>query len=413
VSTSAVLHAFGGYGVELEYVIVDRETLAPRPLADAFLREAGSGVDCDGSLLDWSNEFFAHVVELKNERPCTSLSPLVGGFEAEIAHAQRVLATHGARLMPTGMHPWMNPREAQRWPHDPQRIYATYERIFNVQSHGFANVQSMHLNLPFANDREFARLHAAIRLVLPIVPALAASSPLQDGRLARALDQRMVVYRTNAAEFPAITGRVVPEPVHDRAEYESRILAPMYEALRERDPEGVLRHEWLNSRGAIARFDRSAIEIRVPDVQECPVADLAIAAAVTSVVRAVWEREARLPQTRNVIATETLAALLDACVREADEAPVEDASYLSLLGYPGRPCSAGELWAHLLSDVPPDAPINEPMFRDALDLILEQGPLARRIVRAVGRAPEHPRVRRVYAELCDCLDAGRMFGAAR
>jgi gamma-glutamyl:cysteine ligase YbdK (ATP-grasp superfamily) len=271
----------------------------------------------------------------------------------------------------------------------------------------------MHLNLPFANDREFARLHAAIRLVLPIVPALAASSPLQDGRLARALDQRMVVYRTNAAEFPAITGRVVPEPVHDRAEYESRILAPMYEALRERDPEGVLRHEWLNSRGAIARFDRSSIEIRVPDVQECPVADLAIAAAVTSVVRAVWEREARLPQTRNVIATETLAALLDACVREADEAPVEDASYLSLLGYPGRPCSAGELWAHLLSDVPPDAPINEPMFRDALDLILEQGTLARRIVRAVGRTPEHPRVRRVYAELCDCLDAGRMFGAAR
>ena len=33
----------------------------------------------------------------------------------------------------------------------------------------------------------------------------------------------------------------------------------------------------MNSRGAIARFDRNAIEIRVIDVQECPKADLAIA----------------------------------------------------------------------------------------------------------------------------------------
>jgi hypothetical protein len=32
----------------------------------------------------------------------------------------------------------------------------------------------------------------------------------------------------------------------------------------------VLRHEWVNARGAIARFDRSAIEIRVLDVAECP-----------------------------------------------------------------------------------------------------------------------------------------------
>ncbi len=413
MSAHAALPAFGGYGIELEYMIVDRETLEPRPLAESFLAEAGSGVGCEGSKLGWSNEFFAHVVELKNERPTPALGPLAGGFEAEIAHAADVLAKHGARLMPTAMHPWMNPRHAQRWPHDPQRIYATYARIFDVYTHGWANVQSTHLNLPFAGDREFARLHAAIRLVLPIVPALAASSPLQEGRLARALDQRMVAYRTNAASIPAITGRVVPEPVHDRAEYDSRILAPMYEAIAPDDPEGILQHEWLNSRGAIARFDRSAIEIRVLDVQECPVADLAIAAAVTSVVRAVWEREAALPQTRNVIATEDLAALLEACVRDADEAAVEDASYLSLLGCPGRPCSAGELWAHLLSDCPPDAPASESMFRDALDLIVEQGPLARRIARAVGRDAQPARMRAVYGELCECLESGRMFEAAR
>ena len=36
------------------------------------------------------------------------------------------------------------------------------------------------LNLPFSSDEEFGRLHAAIRLLLPLLPALAASSPLVE-----------------------------------------------------------------------------------------------------------------------------------------------------------------------------------------------------------------------------------------
>jgi len=39
----------------------------------------------------------------------------------------------------------------------------------------------------------------------------------------------------------------------------------------------VLQNEWLNSRGAIARFERDTIEIRVLDSQETPAAELAIA----------------------------------------------------------------------------------------------------------------------------------------
>jgi hypothetical protein len=219
----------------------------------------------------------------------------------------------------------------------------------------------------------------------------------------------MLAYRTNAAPLETITGLVIPEPVDTRADYETRILQPMYAEIAPQDPEGVLQHEWLNSRGAIARFDRHAIEIRVLDVQECPLADLAIAAAVTSVVRAVWEREARLPQARNTLDTTMLAAVLDACVRDGDRAPIADPSYLSMLGYPGRPCTAGELWSHLVMDCPPDAPVHTPAFRDALDVILEEGPLARRIVRAVGANVTMPALRDVYRELCDCLQAGRLF----
>jgi hypothetical protein len=363
-----------------------------------------------GTRIGWSNELVCHVVELKNERPSASFEPLIGGFDAEVARATKVLAAEGARLMPTGMHPWMNPAtEARVWPHDEEGIYAAYDRVFDCRTHGWANVQGAHLNLPFANDREFGRLHAVLRLVLPILPALAASSPFCEGRRGRALDQRLIAYRTNAEPLQLITGDIVPEPVATEEEYRKRILEPMYEEIAPHDPRGILQHEWLNSRGAIARFERKAIELRLLDMQECPLADIAIAAAVASVLRAVWEREARLPQVRNALPTPALAAVLDACVRDADRAPVADPSYLSMLGYPGRPCTAGELWAHLIMDCPPDAAVHTPAVRDVLDVVLEEGPLARRIVRAVGKDVGVDRLREVYRQLCDCLQAGRMF----
>ena len=113
-----------------------------------------------------------------------------------------------ARLMPTGMHPWMNPRaETVLWPDDGSSIYESYDRLFDCRSHGWSNLQSMHINLPFADDEQFARLHAATRLVLPLLPALAASSPVVDGKPTGLMDYRLEAYRTNQARMPSITGR--------------------------------------------------------------------------------------------------------------------------------------------------------------------------------------------------------------
>src|SRR5690606_17301416 len=141
---------------------------------------------------------------------------------------------------------------------------------------GWANLQSVHLNLPFDGDEEFGRLHAAIRLVLPILPALAASSPLKDGHYTGLKDTRLDVYQSNQRKVPSIAGRVVPEQVFTQKDYEEQILQRNYQDIAPYDPEGILQDEWLNSRGAIARFQRNAIEIRVLDIQECPAADLAI-----------------------------------------------------------------------------------------------------------------------------------------
>lgn len=407
---TAALDAFEGIGIELEYMIVDAASLDVRPLADRLLQQDGRCVnEIARGALGWSNELALHVIEVKNRDPHTTLDALAPAFATEVAEIERRLESHGARLMPGAMHPWMDPlREMRLWPHGDDSIYRAYDRIFDCRGHGWANLQSMHINLPFADDAQFARLHATVRLVLPLLPALAASSPVADGRIGGWDDTRMRVYCDNAHGFPSIAGLVVPESVDSRAAYESRILQPMYAAIAQHDPQGVLQHEWLNSRGAIARFDRHAIEIRVIDTQECPHADFAIAAATVAVVRMLYDVH---DPTQQDIGTEALGAILQRCMREAERARIDDAHYLRLLGIETAACSAGEAWRALLarSAGHEGAATGLARWRPALDTILERGPLARRILHALGPAPDRARLQAVYRRLCDCLRSNSLF----
>lgn len=403
------LPAFSAFGIELEYMIVERASLAIRPIADRLLRDDQGRVvnELPRGHLARSNELTLHVLELKNVVPDPDLAALLPQFMHEIRAINQALAGEGACLMPGGMHPWMDPaRETQLWPHTHAEIYQAYDRLFDCRQHGFANLQSMHLNLPFADDREFARLHAAVRLLLPILPALAASSPIRDGRRAEAVDARMAAYAMHQAGLPASLGALIPDTATSRADYEAHVLAPLYAELAAHDPQGILRHEWLNARAAIPRFDRMALEIRVLDMQECPRADLAIASAAIAVLERLYAESNCSLAEQQALPTVALADILRACIREAEQARIEDAEYLHCLGYPGLRCRAGELWAHLLETVFRVIPAP---WREPLNVLREEGPLARRILRALGPDGERGRMAAIYRNLCDCLAEGRMF----
>jgi gamma-glutamyl:cysteine ligase YbdK (ATP-grasp superfamily) len=386
-------------------MIVDCETLDVRPIAERLLasfagREAS---DVERGPMGWSNELVRHVVEVKNAQPAARLAPLIPRFHDEVRAADALLAEFGARLMPGAMHPWMDPvHETELWDGE---IYATYDRIYDCRTHGWANLQSMHVNLPFAGDSEFARLHAAIRLLVPLLPALAASSPIADGAWRGLLDYRLDAYRNNCTVTPSVGGRVVPETVETQAEYDAKILRPMYDEIARHDTASVLQHEWLNSRGAIARFDRAAIEIRVIDVQECPHIDLAIAAAARAVTRSLFEERYAPLDEQQGIGTEVLEQVLLATMRDADEAVIDDAEYLHALGIASGRANARDVWASLLDD----ASANHAWWQPTLDAILREGPLARRILRATGPSPDRGRLRDVYGRLCECLRDGHMF----
>jgi len=405
------LKAFSVFGIELEYMIVDRDSLAVRPIADVLLRKIAAAAEtrADAEHIAWSNELVQHVVEVKNPLPQARLDELAADFQEEIARVDGLLAELGARLMPGAMHPWMNPVvETQLWRHDNEAIYRTYDRIFDCRAHGWANIQSMHVNLPFADDAEFARLHAAVRLLLPILPALAASSPVADGRVRADLDFRLACYRVHPARVPSLIGRFIPDNATSRANYEATVLAPMYREIAPLDPEAVLRHEWLNARAAIPRFDRNALEIRIIDVQECPQADIAIAALTSAVIRSLYSRRWSTLAGQQSMATDTLGEILDACSHDADRAVIDNAEYLALLGFPQRRCEAQELWQHLLGATAAD-PLLSAAHRAPLEHILNRGPLARRIMRALGKGFSRRQLAAVYLQLCDCLANGRLF----
>jgi gamma-glutamyl:cysteine ligase YbdK (ATP-grasp superfamily) len=407
------LHLFEAFGVEIEYMIVDARTLDVRPITDqVFQAVAGKIVsDVEAGEITWSNELTAHVIELKTTDPAPSLAPLPAAFNDSVRRINSLLEPLGGRLLPSAMHPWMDPhREMVIWPHDYSFVYEAFNRIFDCRGHGWANLQAVHLNLPFADDAEFARLHAAIRVVLPILPALAASSPIFEGRLSGLLDTRLDVYRQNCRRIPAATGRVIPEPVFSAADYRRQILEPLFAEIAPHDPEGILQEDWLNSRGAIARFERNTIEVRVLDVQECPQADVAICALVADVLERLAGGTWGDPTLLEVWDTEPLAELLLATIRDADQAIIRDPDYLRLFGLESRgPLAAGELWRHLAQAAGSSGRSADPSVRPAVETLLQRGPLSRRILASVGPNPTRDRIVAVYRELSDCLAAGRMF----
>ncbi len=402
-------HLFEALGIELEYMIVDQHSLDVCPIADvALVDEAGTVVsDVERGEIAWSNELARHVIEIKTNGPTPSLVGLADKFQRDICEINARLNAHGTCLMPSAMHPWMNPyTELELWPHEYSEVYQAFNRIFNCQGHGWANLQSMHINLPFAGDAEFGQLHASIRLILPILPAIAASSPVVEGKLTGQLDSRLEVYRMNSAKIPLVAGRVIPEPVYTQAAYDEEIFQPLYRSIAPHDPDGVLQEEFLNARGAIARFSRGAIEIRVLDVQECCQADVAIAEIVVAVLKTLVSQKWTTTPEQQTTNIDRLEPIFLSTIINADQAIICDARYLRQFGIVAESLSAGELWTHLLEQ---HANEMSPASLQVLKQITRQGCLARRITQALGEKPGQDQLHKIYQQLCTSLASGQIY----
>lgn len=406
---SKVYHLFSAYGIEIEYMIVDQERLNVLPICDRILEKLAGKMKNEVKLgrIAASNELALHVLELKTNGPRPSLAGLSDDFHEAIAKIQDLLKAEGAFLMPTGMHPWFDPSVGFcLWPHGDKTIYNTYHQIFNCAGHGWSNLQSTHINLPFANDEEFYKLHAAIRFILPLIPALTAGTPFMQSALSGVKDTRLEFYGKNQKAIPKIAGDIVPESVRSEAEYERDILLPMYEAISTHDPKKILQHEWLNSRGAIARFDRHAIEIRIMDAQECPKADIACVNLISESIRYFIEQGDL--EAMSSIETRDLKTLYLNSIEEGMTHCVDNPGYLTALGLSADESkTTKEIWALLFDRVKSRMHAD---YIDVIEAILSAGNLSERIIRAYeARGANAEAMFEVYRELCVALSENQLF----
>lgn len=403
-------HLFQCFGIELEYMIVDKDSLQVKSIADELLKhELGAiGSDFENGIVTWSNELVLHVIEIKSSKPEADLETLELAFERNISRINAILSKWNAMLLPSAAHPLMNPfADTKLWPHDNNEVYSLYDKIFNSKGHGWSNLQSTHLNLPFHGDEEFAKLHAACRLVLPLLPALCASSPLLDGKLSGMLDTRLHYYKTNQANIPIITGRIIPENIYSHDEYKNHVYLPIAEAIAPHDPETILDPIWVNSRGAMARFDRGSIEIRVMDIQECAAADMAIVSTVIEILKLFVDEKSISLTEQKKMDTEVLAIIFDQAAVTGFATQVNDLSYLAAFGLKST-VSIKEIWSELLEKIPTTTPYQK-ANREIINTIISHGSLSERIIQALGADVSETGIKKVYYQLSTCLKENKLF----
>jgi carboxylate-amine ligase len=221
------------------------------------------------------------------------------------------------------------------------------------------------------------------------------------------LDTRLSYYKTNQSKIPSITGKVIPEAIYSKRNYLNIIYEKIKADMAPYDPGNVLNPIWVNSRGAIPRFDRGSIEIRLMDIQECPSADMAIIELVIETIKALVHEKFIGIHSQMKIHTEVLANILDETTRYGQSVTISAAEYLDVFGLK-QFSTAKQIWEHILNRLVHGNPALE-KWKPELSIIQTEGTLSDRILKSLGGNPSHEAIKTVYKKLAACLAQNRMF----
>ncbi len=239
----------------------------------------------------FGKELQLHVMEIKPNKPFESPENFDKTMhEAVLTLLDFLESRYKARLLGTGMHPLLRLEETGVWPHRHRQIYEAYSKVFNLKRHGWLNIQSFQLNLPYSKEENGILLHNLLAQICAYLPAVSASSPVYEGKLGENVDNRLYFYMLNQKEVPSITGDIIPEYVSSFGQYRKEIIEKYsLDLVAAGVKEHLLHKDWVNSRGVIFRFDRRAVEIRIMDEQECVKSDVALSCFIRAVLRGLMQ----------------------------------------------------------------------------------------------------------------------------
>ena len=198
-----------------------------------------------------------HVMEIKANSPFKSPIQFEETMQNAISTLNQIVQKHGATLLGTGMHPLLKLKDTGIWPHYHKKIYQEYAKIFNLNQHGWLNIQSFHLNLPFLKEADGIQMHNLLANLCAYLPSITTSSPIYEGKNGPDLDNRLQFYKVNQKEIPSITGTVIPEYANSFKQYKQEVIGRYSRDLAKAGAgKTLLSREWGNSRGVIFRLDR-------------------------------------------------------------------------------------------------------------------------------------------------------------
>jgi carboxylate-amine ligase len=266
----------------------------------------------------FGKELQKHVLEVKANSPFRSPCTFEETMQEAIATLLNFLEkNYRAHLLGTGMHPLLQLEQTRVWHHRHRRIYQEYDKIFNINQHGWLNIQSFHLNLPYQRETLGIQIHNLLAEFCAYLPAISASSPVYEGKIGENIDNRLQFYKMAQQNVSSVTGDVIPDESSTFNQYRNDVIGRFSTDLAKAGAtKTLLLKEWVNSRGVIFRFDRSALEIRVMDEQECIKSDVALSCFIRAALRGLLATQAKTSPHKLLVNdfNEVIAKGLDAKV---------------------------------------------------------------------------------------------------
>ena len=346
----------------------------------------------------FGKEMQLHVMEIKANEPFVSPCMFEETMQTAVSTLSGIVEKYGARLLGTGMHPFLQLSDTGVWPHHHRRIYQEYGKLFNLNRHGWLNIQSFHLNLPYETDTDAAQIHNQLTNLCTYLPAVTASSPIFEGKEGADVDNRLHFYKQNQQEVPSVAGDIIPEYISTLKGYKKDVIGRYSADLAKAGADKtLLNREWVNSRGIIIRFDRCALEVRVMDEQECIKSDVALACFIRAVLRGLIASNTEL-QSHEVLVKDFNAVIKDGL----------DAKVHSPNGKTAR-----EVCQQYLKLAQSNADHDEKQYLPLVAHRIKEGNLSNQIRSRVQKRAEktdfHEAVVDVYSTLIKCLRVNEPF----
>jgi len=402
-------HASRGYrtlevlGPEHEFSIID-EKLRPLPIADVIIKQLCGRVRNNVSFSDFvlGKELQKHVMELKAIKPFRSPQDFEEIMYGAAVKVLDTLEKFGAHFLGTGMHPTLSLDEARVWDHWDRQIYEAFDKIFDLKQHGWLNIQSFQLNISYRNESEAVKLYNTLAEVLPYISAVSAASPIYESRLGESVNNRLHYYWINQAKIPSITGEIIPEFIDSFETYRNLTIRRYSEDLRKTQaPNYMINQEWINSKGAVIRFDRRAIEIRVMDEQECIKSDVALSCFTRALLRGLIQ--SKVGSDVADLSHSVLVRNLNAIIRNGLDAKINHGKYFT----------ARDLCRKLYEIAYENASEEEKRYLWVIKRRIENGSLSERILKHVQtrsqRTDLNEAIFAVYSELAEKLRKNEIY----